>query len=571
MKWEHLFQDHILERGFDYYLDDRVRNLRISDKSIEAVVEGSEDYVIKISLSDGKVAHMFCSCPYAVDGTPCKHIAAVLYEYDDAQDEENAIEYHPEATKVSSNCDSHEPTLNELVAGADPDLIRHFLLETLKNDEKLALRFRSLCIPIVSPEDMEKYKKRINQLIRSYQDRHGFIDYRSAHPFMSTMIHEMSDSLHNIFDNKCYNEAFELASYTFVQVSDVDMDDSDGDMSWFAEECEQWWEQILKTAEQSGQTDVLDKMFDWFTGHLDGSIVDYMEEYVESFLMNHFDKGPYQKKKLAFVDEKIKECDSATDSWSSDFHLGGWLMTRIEMMENAGCSCDELTAFCKIHWNHRKVREWYADVCASRGDTDEEIFTLEHGLSMDSSYGGLVAQYCLRLKELYKKTNRLQDYRNIMWRIIIQVKPGDLPLFREFKVQFAPDEWPDIREKVFSLLSSNASALMTLYCEEALYDRLIGKVLSSYGLQAARQYKKELMPLYPEEYLKKYAEEAERSAKNVANRQHYRELANLLIEMQQIPDGQQKAMELEQHWRSIYGNRRAMMDELNKVLRKKNI
>ena len=79
------------------------------------------------------------------------------------------------------------------------------------------------------------------------------------------------------------------------------------------------------------------------------------------------------------------------------------------------------------------------------------------------------------------------------------------------------------------------------------------------------------MPLYPEEYLKKYAEEAERSAKNVANRQHYRELANLLIEMQQIPDGQQKAMELEQHWRSIYGNRRAMMDELNKVHRKKNI
>ena len=59
MKWEHLFQDHILERGFDYYLDDRVRNLRISDKSIEAVVEGSEDYVIKISLSHNHFS--FCT------------------------------------------------------------------------------------------------------------------------------------------------------------------------------------------------------------------------------------------------------------------------------------------------------------------------------------------------------------------------------------------------------------------------------------------------------------------------------------------------------------------------------
>ena len=35
-------------------------------------------------------------------------------------------------------------------------------------------------------------------------------------------------------------------------------------------------------------------------------------------------------------------------------------------------------------------------------------------------------------------------------------------------------------------------------------------------------YQKELLPLYPNEYLEKYSEEAERSALRVANRQHYR-------------------------------------------------
>ena len=67
MEWEHLFRSHILERGYDYYLEDRVCNLRYSDQKIKAVVEGSEDYEVKILLSDGEISHMSCSCPYAAD------------------------------------------------------------------------------------------------------------------------------------------------------------------------------------------------------------------------------------------------------------------------------------------------------------------------------------------------------------------------------------------------------------------------------------------------------------------------------------------------------------------------
>ena len=88
MEWEYLFQRHILERGFDYYLEDRVSSFHLSDKTIEAVVEGSDDYRVKIRLGDSGISDMSCSCPYASDGTPCKHMAAVLYAYDDALDEE---------------------------------------------------------------------------------------------------------------------------------------------------------------------------------------------------------------------------------------------------------------------------------------------------------------------------------------------------------------------------------------------------------------------------------------------------------------------------------------------------
>ena len=572
MEWEHLFQRRMLERGLDYYLDDRVSDLHISDKKIEAVVEGSEDYRVKILIDDDDITDMSCSCPYASDGAPCKHMAAVLYEYEDEVDEQSSADSSGESNDAEGTAAkgaSAEPTMDEMVANADEDLIRRFLLEALKHDEKLALRFRSLCSPVVSAADLEKYKKRVNQLIRSYEGRGGFIDYRSASPFMNEIVGEMNDSLENLTDNKCYSAAFELAAYTFIQVSDVEMDDSGGELSWFAEECEEWWERILDEAEQSGQINIQENMYNWFTGHLDGSITNHMEEHVESFLKDHFNQGEFQSKKLALVDEKIAEYDSKTDDWSSEYNLGSWLMTRIEMMEEMGCSWDQLKAFCMQHWDHRKIRSWYAKACADRGDIDEQIFTLEHSLSMDSNYAGLVSEYSLQLKDLYKETGRMEDYQDIMWRIVTRIKPGDLPLFREFKAQFKAEEWPEVREKVFNSLSKHHSSLMELYLEEGLPERLMKEVLSTGGIHSARLYKNELLPLYPDKYLEIYTKEAEQSASYVSNRQHYRELADILLEIRQLPGGQQRSSEIEQHWREIYRNRRAMMDELNQMHKRK--
>ena len=50
---------------------------------IEAVVEGTEYYKVKINYDGRFVLDAYCSCPYAADGNYCKHMAAVLYEIDD--------------------------------------------------------------------------------------------------------------------------------------------------------------------------------------------------------------------------------------------------------------------------------------------------------------------------------------------------------------------------------------------------------------------------------------------------------------------------------------------------------
>ena len=81
MEWETCFQKRILDRGYDYYFDERVEDLRITSNRIKAVVYGTHPYHVEIKLNGNKIIGMSCDCPYAQDEHNCKHMAAVLYEW----------------------------------------------------------------------------------------------------------------------------------------------------------------------------------------------------------------------------------------------------------------------------------------------------------------------------------------------------------------------------------------------------------------------------------------------------------------------------------------------------------
>ena len=150
MNWKKLFEPHILERGYGYYLNNAVNNLEVSEHTIRADVEGTEDYEVEISLVDGDIEEMYCSCPYAEGGWNCKHMAAVLYEWSverggpDSRDEEESV---------------HIDTLEK------PQIdIRKLVRET--------------------EENVGHYINRVDDIEYNYMGRDGFIDYDDAMDFI---------------------------------------------------------------------------------------------------------------------------------------------------------------------------------------------------------------------------------------------------------------------------------------------------------------------------------------------------------------------------------------------------
>lgn len=71
------FSDLTLKRGFQYYKQDRVLSLELSEPDVlEAEVEGTIGYLVTVPLAKLELAA--CTCPVT---STCKHAAAVLFAY----------------------------------------------------------------------------------------------------------------------------------------------------------------------------------------------------------------------------------------------------------------------------------------------------------------------------------------------------------------------------------------------------------------------------------------------------------------------------------------------------------
>lgn len=90
----HYFDDLTLKRGFQYFKQKRVQTFSISEpRKMRALVEDGQDFSVYINLD--KFSGSYCDC--AADGL-CKHIAAVLMHYANAQGRSVALLANAKAT-----------------------------------------------------------------------------------------------------------------------------------------------------------------------------------------------------------------------------------------------------------------------------------------------------------------------------------------------------------------------------------------------------------------------------------------------------------------------------------------
>ncbi|TAH62747.1 MAG: hypothetical protein EWM50_05035 [Gottschalkiaceae bacterium] len=407
---------------------------------------------------------------------------------------------------------------------------------------------------------MKRYKNQVNIIFRRYAGHHDFVDYKNARSFISELEEILDNDIQAMLDNNQLKEAFELTNYIFIKVGNQDMDDSDGGTGEIANNCLQIWQEILYKCDVKLKREI----FNWFIAHLDGSVIDYMEDYIEQFIFDNFKEEEFLENKLIFLDNEINEYKKDKDSWLSSFRLGELALHRIEILETKNVDQNKIEEYCKENLEINQVRKYYIDICINKKDYDMAIELLREGKDKEKDWPGLLINYSLKLKDLYKQIGKHKLYEEELWALVLNYKAGDVELYKELKSIYTDKEWMKEREIVFSKLSPYRG-IDKLYELEGLYDRLIELVVNSHGLYMVMEYEEILKDIYPKELLNKYENTIKAMATNTSGRAHYREIVSILRRMKKYPKGKEKVSEIVSDWRLRYRNRPAMMDELNKL------
>ncbi len=183
---------------------------------------------------------------------------------------------------------------------------------------------------------------------------------------------------------------------------------------------------------------------------------------------------------------------------------------------------------------------------------------------MDKNDKELIIGYRYKLIDIYHTLGNNEEYHQQLWMLVTKDNIGNIDDYNELKSLYTTDEWLQVREDIFNILSKRLY-VDKLYKEEGLYDRLLEYVANYDGLQALYNYEADLKDQYPYELLQKYTIELNKMASLGGNRSKYRGWIRILRRMLKIDGGEAVVQQIVDDWKVRYRNRPALLDELNQL------
>lgn len=231
-QFEQYIDEKILARGLSYYKKGYVDEPEeVSPGFYEAIVQGTENYLVQLTVKNGVITEHVCNCPYDY-GPVCKHIAAVIFYM---QQEE--LEITPktpkkgEEKKKQKKRKTKADQILELLGKVSHDELKQFIIENTTQNRSFRDLFQSSFAHHNNQESKEQYSKQVKSILRSASDRHGFIDW-SASRQVGIEISNLINAAQKQLKSNNYKSAFFICSAIMEEMIEALQycDDSNGDI-----------------------------------------------------------------------------------------------------------------------------------------------------------------------------------------------------------------------------------------------------------------------------------------------------------------------------------------------------
>ena len=571
MDWYTLFRPHILDRGIEYYEDGYVKDFSYSDDEIVAQVEGTDVYDVQIMFDGEEVIDMYCSCPYAADGRNCKHMAAVLFKFEE-------ILYEKDVERGMNDIDEYcsspmedfyqrhqkeKAEVAELVSKIPEEKVRELLVGFVLADEKLKNNLRMQYEFQMNSKLMHELRTEVDQIVYRHSNG-GYVDWYHASEFTSELECFLNTKVKLLIDKKCLKQAFELTNLVFHCIGNIDMDDSDGGSSFVANACYECWEKIIENGDDVYRKEL--KM--WFEKHQSGYVIDIYEEYIEEILFEHFATEEMLTERIQCLDALINKCMGSDCGKLYSVHYGyeNPILKRIQYMKKLDYTAEQINAYKQVNRRFFVIRALEVTEAIENKDYATAIKVLEESKELDANNTEQLKKYSEQLIDLYHKLRMTDKYVRELEYYITSFWQYDLSYVRMLKNCIESQEkWSNLVDDIVKKSRFEDFVCKILY-EEKRYDELMTKIEhSSNKVGLLDSYDKTLRKTLPERVIKIYSTYLKQAAEMANERKKYKYLMPYLKKISKCEGGDNVAKNIAASWRREYKRRTAMMDELRKA------
>lgn len=542
--WKAMFSPHIWQRGKDYYLEDRVLDIRYHGNCITAEVEGTDVYEVTLTINPKteKLEDYYCDCPYGEDGTPCKHLAAVLCALE--EDDRDA---------ASSYCNDQEITV--IVNRLSEQQMRELLLQLAKDSSDIREKVTLAALGRLPKNQKEQWEQDLQELTDNAADRYGYIDYEEAYDYCFSLREYLEDRLPNLLSCGLTMDAFELVCLVFQTGIEQDMDDSDGGLSILAGCCMDAWSEILESAD----VNIQQNMLGWFIAHY--SDYDLSRMFLEDYIYGAPWKTEIVSELLQFLDQQITGCLHET---YGEYRLEHLIVSRVYLMKQTAANKPEIEKYLAKYHHLPAVRNIEIEQAYKAQNWETALALLDESRVLDQDKIGLVAQYSARIMEIHEITNDAAAFMEELEHYLFAFRQDDLTYVDKMKAHLTPEAWNEMCSRLLES-PTMTSQVYPLLEQEDMLEQLMERIVAHADIHALERYEAKLKKLFPEQCRNVYITYVRRAMAVASNRKAYWSVVQTLKKLRKYPEGKESAQRTADSWKQDYPRRTAMLDELRKA------
>jgi hypothetical protein len=555
------FEDYIdetmLRRGLSYYKKGKVREPEeIRTGEYEAIVEGTEEYTVRLTIKNGAITEHLCNCPFD-SGLVCKHVVAVIFYL---QRDELELKLKPAQAKLVAPKQSKKRKtiavqVDELLEKTAHDELKQFVRE----QATLNASFRNLFLSSFGQNNPDEskgfYEKQMKSILRSAKNRDGYINRSDA-----KLIDNLLDSAKKQTDKGNFKSAVFICTTIMEQMVDAleYADDSNGDIGGAINAA---YEMIKNIAASQPPEDIRKLIIDYALSAVDTKIYSGWDWHVGMLQIAAM---------LLKTEEEIELLNEELDAaQGSEYDKEEAQYIKYEIIVKTKGE-KEAADFLEANISNPKLRRKAIQAALAHEHYSKAVSIAQGGVDYDKQKKpGLVIEWydwLLKIAQAQGEREKIIEYARSLFIENFMREKGYYVILKQ---HVPPYTWVAFVEELIQDISQkkrwhDEELIAGIFITEGWTERLLELVCNSPDLRTIGKYETHLSGKYSVEVVDLYVNALLAYVKTNVGRNHYKEACRYLRRVIKL-GAREKATEVIAFFRTQYRNRTALMEELRNV------